>query len=311
VVERDVMPVGPYSLALSVRGDATRRKRDGVLTAALPGGGIGFAWQRRDRTVVLRAPTIEGIETLRFQLALDDDHSPFLLRFKHDPMLKHVIGRVPWLRPSRLGTVAQALLRAFCGQLIEARVARAIERRIIRAATPACDGLHTPPSSADLARFAPVQLRRHGLHARRGAALVRICRELELERLTELPTDVVARRLERERGIGPWSVGVVCLEGLGRPERGLVGDLMLVELCAALWNRWVEGWETAELLEPYGEWQGLAYVYLAAGFSRGLIPGAVHSPRAVRQSASRGAGSREDRRVADRRPTALEVARAR
>ena len=76
----------------------------------------------------------------------------------------------------------------------------------------------------------------------------------------------------RERGLGPWSAGVVCLQGLGRREHGLVGDLGLVKLLAALRGRWVEGWETAELLEPYGEWAGLASVYLLAGFGRGLVP---------------------------------------
>jgi 3-methyladenine DNA glycosylase/8-oxoguanine DNA glycosylase len=88
-----------------------------------------------------------------------------------------------------------------------------------------------------------------------------------------LPTDAVVRRLERERGLGPWSAGVVCLEGLGRFEHGLVGDLGLVKLVRALRGRHaVETWETAELLEPYGEWAGLASVYLLAGFGRGLIP---------------------------------------
>ena len=80
------------------------------------------------------------------------------------------------------------------------------------------------------------------------------------------------RRIERERGLGPWSAGVVCLEGLGRYERGFVGDLGLVKLLRALRGREVEAWETAELLEPYGEWAGLASVYLLRGFSRGLIP---------------------------------------
>jgi 3-methyladenine DNA glycosylase/8-oxoguanine DNA glycosylase len=80
------------------------------------------------------------------------------------------------------------------------------------------------------------------------------------------------RRIERERGLGPWSAGVVCLEGLGRFEHGLVGDLGLVKLLRALRGRPVEGWETAELLEPYGDWAGLASVYLLAGFGRGLIP---------------------------------------
>src|SRR3954453_2137725 len=76
----------------------------------------------------------------------------------------------------------------------------------------------------------------------------------------------------RERGVGPWSVGVVCLEGLGRPERGLVGDLALVKLMSDLRGRWVEGHETAELLEPYGEGGGLASVYLTLGYARGLVP---------------------------------------
>jgi 3-methyladenine DNA glycosylase/8-oxoguanine DNA glycosylase len=104
-----------------------------------------------------------------------------------------------------------------------------------------------------------------------GATLARLC-AWELERLKEQPTAAVADRLERERGIGPWSVGVVCLEGLGRFERGLEGDLGLVKLLAAIRGHRVEGRETAELLEPYGEWAGLASVYMLSGSTRGLLP---------------------------------------
>jgi 3-methyladenine DNA glycosylase/8-oxoguanine DNA glycosylase len=86
------------------------------------------------------------------------------------------------------------------------------------------------------------------------------------------PTEAIVRRLERERGLGPWSIGVVCLQGLGRVDCGLVGDLGLVKLLRTLRGRPVESWETAELLEPYGEWAGLASVYLLAGFGRGLLP---------------------------------------
>ena len=176
------------------------------------------------------------------------------------------------LRPLRLTTVAHALLRALCEQLIETRRARTIERAIVRAAAPVLDGLHASPTGQELARFSTAELRALGLHARRGATLVRLCRSLDLERLRYLPTETVARRLEQERGLGPWSAGVVCLEGLGRYERGLVGDLGLIKLLSAMRGRWVEGWETAELLEPYGEWAGLASVYLLAGHSRGLVP---------------------------------------
>ena len=272
MVAADLSPRGPYSLALSARGgsDATRTFRDGILNAALPGG-RAVAWQRPDGTVCVRATSEEALDRMRFCLGIDDDHTSFVLRFRRDPMIGPTIKHMRGLRPIRLATVAHALLRALCGQLILASEARAMERRIIRAATNRRDGLSVPPTTVDLARFSPAQLRRLGLHARRGATLARLC-AWELERLKDQPTDAVAARLDRERGLGPWSVGVVCLEGLGRFERGLEGDLGLVKLLGAMRGRRVEGWETAELLEPYGEWAGLASVYLLAGYAKGLLP---------------------------------------
>ena len=141
------------------------------------------------------------------------------------------------------------------------------------------DGLYEPPGREALGRLAPVELRKLGLAERKGAALVRLCRSLDLERLRAVPTAAVVSRICRERGLGPWSAGVVCLEGLGRREHGLVGDLGLVKLLGAMRGRWVEGWETAELLEPYGEWAGLASVYLLQGFARGLVPTAGFARR--------------------------------
>ena len=290
-LEARIRPRGPYSLRLSARvaGDATRTARDGLLTCVLAVDGRlerGLAWQRTDATLVLRADSEQGVEQLRFVLGTEDDHSDFFRRFARDPLIGEATRQLRGLRPLRLPTVAHALLRALCGQLIQARRARQIERAVVRAATASLDGLHASPTSEALARFSPAELRSLGLHARRGATLVRLCRELELERLRELPTEAAAARLERERGLGPWSVGVVCLEGLGRVERGLVGDLGLVKLLAALRGRWVEGWETAELLEPYGEWAGLASVYLLAGWGAGLVPAARVGAGAARAVAA-------------------------
>src|SRR5205814_9009089 len=131
---------------------------------------------------------------------------------------------------------------------------------------------------------APSRLRTLGLHAQRGASLVRLCRTIELERLHAVSTDIVAARLEPERGLGPWSVGLVCLDGLRRYDYGLVGDLGLVKLLRESLGRHVEGWETAALLEPYAGWAGIASVYLLAGYGRGLValerraPGASTRP---------------------------------
>jgi 3-methyladenine DNA glycosylase/8-oxoguanine DNA glycosylase len=277
-VELAVKPRGPYSLALSARiaSDATRTFREGLFTQALAADGrveLARAWQGPDGTVAIRADSFAAAERVRWLLALDDDHSEFLVRVRSDALLGPASRALRGLRPVRLATVAHSLLRAFCGQLIESKRARRLEQTIVRtlcAAGP--DGLHASPTTRELGALAPSQLRALGLHARRAAALVRLCRSLELERLHEQSTDAVASRLARERGLGPWSVGVVCLEGLGRFDRGLVGDLGLIKLLRAQRGRPVEGWETEELITPYGEWAGLASVYLLAGFGRGLIP---------------------------------------
>jgi 3-methyladenine DNA glycosylase/8-oxoguanine DNA glycosylase len=279
MLERVVRPAGPYSLALCIRhlNDATRHVRDGVLTTTLRVGErveLATAQQSVDGRMTLRAQSAEGFDRLRFILALDADHTEFLRRFARDPLLGPATRALQGMRVLRSPTVAQTLLRAFCGQLIDARTARTLENAIVRATCTRVDGttLTAAPTTATLAALAPSRLRQLGLHERRAAALVRICRTIDLERLHGVATDAVAARLGRERGVGPWSVGVVCLEGLGRTERGLVGDLTLVKLMSDLRGHWVEGYETAELLEPYAEWAGLASVYLGLAYSRGLVP---------------------------------------
>jgi len=276
LIEASLRARGPYSLRLSIRlgSDATRIAANGRLRAVYEIDGrleIAEVGQGADGALLIRGPSEEVVERVRFVLGIEDDHSDFLARFSRDPFLGPTVRRLKGLRPLRCATVTQALLRALCGQLITARRAREIERRIVRAATPSLDGLHAAPTAATFARFSPAELRALGLGGPRASALVRLCRTLDLERLRGVSTEAAAARLVRESRIGPWSVGVVCLEGLGRYERGLVGDLGLVKLLARLRGRRVEGWETAELLEPYGEWAGLASVYMLAGLKQGTL----------------------------------------
>jgi 3-methyladenine DNA glycosylase/8-oxoguanine DNA glycosylase len=255
--------------------DATRVVVDGTYRSTIRAGDRlerVQAAQRADGTIVVAAESDAGVDHVRFVLGLDDDHSEFTRRFANDPLLRETLRQVRGLRPLRTATVAQSLLRAVAGQLILASRARQIERTVIRRAAPALDGLHAAPTCGDLARFSPAQLGALGLGARRASALVRLCRTLDLEQLKSQPTGAVAMRIARERGLGPWSAGVVCIEGLGRYECGLARDLGLVKLASALWGRYVEAEESDELLVPYGEWAGLASVYLLAGFARGLVP---------------------------------------
>ena len=276
-VRAELRPKGPYSLreSGSHASDASRVVSGGTYRATIRVDGAlerVHAVQRPDGRIVVAAGTDAGVDHVRFVLGLDDDHSEFVRRFAGDPLLGETLRRIRGLRPVRTGTVAQALLRAVAGQLIQASSARRIERAIVRSLTPELGGLYAPPTARELGALAPAGYARFGLGARKAGALVRVCRSVDLEGLKRHETKAVVARLVRERGLGPWSLGVVCLEGLGRYEHGLYRDLGLVKLASALWGRFVEAEETDELLAPYGEWGGLASVYLLAGFARGLVP---------------------------------------
>jgi 3-methyladenine DNA glycosylase/8-oxoguanine DNA glycosylase len=259
MVEARLRPQGPYSLKLTTWTEGW--------SAELPEGRWATARQTPDGTVVVRASCEPAVDEARFVLALDDDTSEFHRAFAHDPVLGRTVRTLRGLRPKRLTTVAHAAVHAVCGQLIQSRRAREIEREIVRA----CG--ESPPTQEALAGLSAARLTGCGLAPTRAATLARIVRTIDLEGL-RLSPDTALRRLGRERWIGPWSVGVIALSGLGRYDAGLVGDLGLVKLLASRTGRWPEASETAELLAPYGEWQGLASVFMLAGFKRGLVPGA-------------------------------------
>ena len=276
MVEAVLTPTGPYRLRLMAR--------HGTWRGELPHDRVATAWQRPDGRVVVRGSDEEAVDRARFMLALDDDTGPFHARFARDPLLGPSARALVGYRPLRRATVTHAVVRALCGQLVEARRALALERAVLRAC-----GERVVTQDA-LRRLAPVELRRLGLAQHRATALHRLATTLELEALRAHPTDVVSRRLRREPGVGPWSVGVIATEGLGRYDHGIVGDLSLVKLYASLTGRWVEGQETVALLAPYEEWQGLACEVLLLGWARGLVPGASEDgARIARRRARRAA----------------------
>ena len=277
MVEDLVRPRGPFSLRTSghLAGNATRRFDGRILVGLFEVDGRlerAACWQQTDGGIAFRALSEGGLEQLKAVLPLDEDHSEFLRRFADDELLGRAVRELRGKRPLRLGSVTHAVLRAICGQLIEAKRARRIEFKLIRETCPTDGVLYAPPRPDAFCAFAPVELQRFNLSARKAAVLVRLCRTLDLERLRGAAPAGVAQRLERERGLGPWSVGVIGLEGLGCYHFGLVGDLGLIKLCTALLGRRAEPEDTAELLARYGEWQGLASTYLLAAFARGLLP---------------------------------------
>ena len=186
MIEDVVRPLGPYRLNLMTDGRAYE--------TPLPGGRRGLAWQERDGRVHLRAPDADGLARLRFCLALDADTTEFTRRFRDEPLLGPSLVHLRGLRPLRKPTVAAAVLHAICGQLIEAKRALALERRIIRAiGEPA-------PTREAIGALSPVELRRLGLATQRASALVRLCRTIDLERLRDQPIAAVEARARRALG---------------------------------------------------------------------------------------------------------------
>ena len=275
VIEAVVRPTGVYSLKLTARSDGWQSR--------LPDGRWASAVQLADGAVAVRASCEPALEEARFVLALGDDTTGFHRRFARDPVLGPTVRALRGLRPKRKATVAHATLRGIAGQLVQSSRALEIERAVIRA----CGD--DPPTRDSLARLLRPSSFDAGLPGVELPPLTRLTRTLDLEKLKVTP-DTALARLRRERGVGPWTVGVIALQGLGRYDAGLVSDLGLVKLLASLRGRWPEPEETAELLDPYGEWQGLASVFLLQGFKRGLIPGAsMDRARAVRGRASHAA----------------------
>ena len=176
----------------------------------------GSAWQRHDGAVTIRATDEMGLERARFMLALDADHSELHRRFGHDPLLGPSLRGLHGLRPLRTATVAHALLRAACGQLVSGTEARRIENGILRLAGTRA------PEARELTCLSPAQLRSRGLATHRASSLVRVLRGGDLEKLHGVATPVVLDDSAASVASGPGRAGSSACRGTRalRPRQG-------------------------------------------------------------------------------------------
>ena len=289
MVEVAFTPVAPLRLGIcAVPPDPTRRRRGGILELAFPtadGDASARVWQSGDGRVRARIEAAEpeaAHDRLAELLTIGLDTRPFLRLAAADPLLGPLALRLRGLRPLLAATPVQALIRAVSGQLIRSREAFDIERRIIYRHGRRAAQFALPPTASELAAVHPAELERAGLSPKRAVVLTRAARRLPLDALAADAPDLALRRILREPGLGPWSAGVVMLYGHGRHEQGLEGDLALVRLARAL------GAESdGELLARYGEWQGMASVWL---MHHPLA--ARHAPRAAGPPAGTGRAAR-------------------
>jgi len=229
-------------------------------------------------------------ERMRFALGIDDDLRPFYERFRTDPLLGPAIRRKPWARPRRRPYAWEALAWAVTEQLIEAKEAHAIQRRIVRRWGPTIEpdlpprgrgrrrGAPAPlrdvPCPRMIAGRAPAELASLDLAPSRSISLIRAAREVAAGR-AELSDPTSDRRLLAIPGIGPWTVQCVGLFGRGDPDSLPAGDLAYLKLIGRLANlgRRATVEEVEEFFRPYAPYRGLAGSFALSGYHKLIAAG--------------------------------------
>ena len=169
---------------------------------------------------------------------------------------------------------------AVCEQLITDERATAIKRRIVSEHGPrdAATGLRDAPGPEVVAGLSPALLQRCGLSAGRSRALIAAAREVASGRvdLGAAPEDrpAGARRLRSIPGIGPWTLAVLALHGLGDPDAIPAGDLAYLTLVGEVMTGRPRAKATEPdvmaFVEPYAGWRGLAGLHLLRVGSRAI-----------------------------------------
>ncbi|HEX8049872.1 MAG TPA: hypothetical protein VF504_00255 [Solirubrobacterales bacterium] len=304
-VEVEVRPPSPYRLPRG-SADRTLRVRGGVATRLLHVDGCPVlvrAWQPGCGRVRFRAeavdpelvslPPIAGgpcgdgagreqleqaIERMRCALWVDVDLSDFYRRFRRDRLVGPLIRRRPDFRPSGRPWPWEALAAAVVGQLIEAKRAALIERRIAGRWGP-CLGegpgaLRDVPGPTAIAGRAPAELESMELAGKRAVALRRLARDVALGRC-RIETPEGDERLLAIPQIGPWTVQCLGLFGRGELDSLPAGDLGYIKLVGRLagLGRRATVPEVEEFYAPYEPYRGIVGALTLAGLHRVVSQG--------------------------------------
>ncbi|HET8566131.1 MAG TPA: hypothetical protein VFL77_06620 [Solirubrobacterales bacterium] len=300
MLEAEVRPPSPFRLPRG-SSDRTLQVRGGVAARLLhvDGGPVLVrAWQPAHDRVRFRAEAIDpdrvtcpeicgapaggragpeqlerAVERMRCALWVDADLSDFQRRFRRDPLLGPLIRRLPGFRPKGRPWPWEALAAAVVGQLIEARQAALIERRIAgRWGARLGEGrgaLRDVPGPAAIAGRAPAEIEAMELVGKRALALRRLARDVAAGRC-RIESPAGDGRLLAMPQVGPWTVQ--CLGLFGRNEfdslpAGDLGYLKLVGCLAGLGRRATIP-EVEAFYAPYEPYRGLVGALTLAGLHR-------------------------------------------
>lgn len=230
-------------------------------------------------------------------LAFDPDEAARHLSAR-DPVLRRLIVRCGpcTYRPRATGSVFAALAESIVYQQLSGKAAATIFAR-----TRALFAPKRFPAPADLLATPVARLRSAGLSAAKAAALLDLARLTldgtvpPLARVRRLPDDDLVERLTRVRGIGRWTVEMLLIFRLGRPDVLPVADLGVRKGFATLYRR--PDLPTADELTAHAErwrpYRTLGSWYMWRALDPGMAP------------------ARRNRKTTTRRPRAASAGRGR
>jgi 3-methyladenine DNA glycosylase/8-oxoguanine DNA glycosylase len=254
---------------------AWAERRGTVSIAAMPAPPAWLDQRRLGGRSAGRDELEQALDCGRRALGVDDDLSEFHARFKKDSLIGHVIRHKPWIRPRRAGQLWEALAWAITEQLIEAREAAVIQRRIVRrwGSTMRMPGVRWPlkdvPCAATIADLAPAEITSCGLAPKRALAMIKVAREVAAGRC-DLSSPAGDARLLKISEIGPWTLQCLGLNGRGELDSLPAGDLAYVKLVGYLTGMGRRA-TTAEVEEYYARFEpyrGIAGLLSLVGHTR-------------------------------------------
>jgi DNA-3-methyladenine glycosylase II len=298
-VRVEVRPPWPFRLGGGSMDGLTRR-RGAALQRLLRVDGapvlVGIVQPAADRVLfAARAPSEaaarEGIARMRFATGVDDDLRPFHDAFRSDPVIGPAVRMHRTLRVRRTPHPWEALMAAITEQLIELERAKQIQRRLIAALGYRCPTtrMRDAPTPAAVAREAPARLVSFDLAPKRALAMRRCADGVARGRIDLRSHDM--RRLLAIPEIGRWTVEMLALHGQGRMDVVPAGDLGFIKLIGRLTTgnprARADEAEVRGFFARYGEWKGLAGVYLHRGAATGLTPDRIRPGPAPRRAGTR------------------------
>ena len=185
----------------------------------------------------------EIVSVVKWLFGWDLDMQPVLRAIKADPIIRHLANPLVGLRPYSQPSLFEALVKAILQQQVSFRSANQVTKRLVVAYGPrrllGSSEVYGFPTLGVLGPLSESELRACKL-GYKAPYLVNLFSELSRNRfrladLQSLGSQEAIARLDRLRGIGPWTAELVVLTGLRRLEIFPAGDLGVRALISHLY----------------------------------------------------------------------------